>query len=267
MGSTTNTISTEEYFKNMLELSNEVEDSEEYQRAKQKYQYMQKELDELDIQIDALRNQLEKEEVRGEEYEEAVKTLGRALANMFIDYTDKGYEIQKELLVLIDKRDTLSNSEDTGTLDLAEQSYKRKQNEAFRLEKDIFDKNRPALVDARSTVYPGFRLTTNSGMDSYLKDGSAKIVEMSPREYLERISYDIFSHQRGGYFEAITTLRKSLQGTSLKNIKRYAKDMKKGKKYDMPFLDYTGSRGQEGRHRALAAIINGYEKIPVLVRL
>ena len=96
-------------------------------------------------------------------------------------------------------------------------------------------------------------------LKNYSNEGKqARIVAMSPREYIERCSSQIF----GG-----TSYKNTVIGrvrTNKSNIIGYSKAMKKGSKAPLPYLDYT-TKGQEGIHRALASMIAGETSIPVLV--
>ena len=96
----------------------------------------------------------------------------------------------------------------------------------------------------------GYRYTRNS------KYGLAYIAEMSPLEYMDRCALEIFKR----------TYHSNLYGTlaSDGDVDKYADMMKNGTKFDLPMLNYNTMQ-QEGRHRALAAYLNGIEKMPVLV--
>ncbi len=91
--------------------------------------------------------------------------------------------------------------------------------------------------------------------DEDLSKGIGYISEMSPKEYLERCSYDIFG----------STYESTVLGVDYKNVLKYAKEMSEGTKFDMGYLDYNSNK-QEGRHRAMAAELLGIEKIPVYIR-
>ena len=88
------------------------------------------------------------------------------------------------------------------------------------------------------------------------KHGVAYIAEMSPLEYMDRCALEIFNR----------TYHSNLYGALLPvgDVDKYADMMKNGTKFNLPMLNYN-SAGQEGRHRALAAYLNGIDKIPVLV--
>jgi hypothetical protein len=82
---------------------------------------------------------------------------------------------------------------------------------------------------------------------------SGTIIQMTPREYLERCA--------------------QLQGNTLENqynlldktkIRAIAESMSKGHKFDLPYIDYF-SEHQEGRHRVLAAELHGCEVVKIAV--
>lgn len=117
--------------------------------------------------------------------------------------------------------------------------------------------------EAKSKTYDGFKLDTNEYHQDYLEDPEyAKskgykevyIAEMSPDEYLERCSREIFE-------EVPEVMVREIPGQS--DIKKYADMMDEGVDFDMPYLDLK-IKAQEGRHRALAAKRRGIKKIPVL---
>lgn len=123
------------------------------------------------------------------------------------------------------------------------------------VEKSRWENNRPEYVkgDANKS-YDGFLTKTNSGYDDDLAKGKGFIAEMSPKEYLQRISYDVFG----------STYSSTVSGVNENNVIKYANIMKSGTKFDMPSI--IEGKGQEGRHRAMAAYLLGYKKIPVYVR-
>lgn len=78
----------------------------------------------------------------------------------------------------------------------------------------------------------------------YEKGQDAKIVYMSPNEYLERCAKDIFNST---WEKTVASIERNYADT----ITKYANDMKNGDKFPIPYLDYV-YQNQEGRHRALA---------------
>lgn len=78
----------------------------------------------------------------------------------------------------------------------------------------------------------------------YEKGQDAKIVYMTPNEYLERCAKDIFNST---WEKTVASIERNYADT----ITKYANDMKNGDKFPIPYLNYV-TENQEGRHRALA---------------
>lgn len=113
------------------------------------------------------------------------------------------------------------------------------------------------LTPAKSDDYEGFTLeqTSNSYGDEYLRNGKGVICEMTPKEYLERCAFEIFDE---------ATMESCVGAIDEEVAQGYAKQMREGVRFHLPYLNYRQS-GQEGRHRAYAAYLAGIEKIPVLI--
>lgn len=85
------------------------------------------------------------------------------------------------------------------------------------------------------------------------------ISEMSPQDYLDYVSQDIFKTSPILIDKYISKDKETFE-----RCHKIAEDMRNGNKYDIPFLDFK-NRNQDGNHRAAAAYINGYKTIPVLI--
>lgn len=111
--------------------------------------------------------------------------------------------------------------------------------------------------------YECFNLDTNEYHQDYLENidyakskgyNGAFIAEMSPDEYMDRCSKEIFKDPIEDVYDGME---------KKDNVNKYADMMKSGTKFDMPYLDIK-TKSQEGRHRALAAKQLGIKSIPVL---
>lgn len=112
-------------------------------------------------------------------------------------------------------------------------------------------------VPASQKSYIGFDTDNKTHIpyyDDLIEKGKGQLVEMSPQEYMNRIAYDVFA----------STMERTTMGTDTESIEKYAKMMQEGTKFHVGYINYK-TKEQEGRHRALAAYINGYEKIPVWI--
>jgi len=127
--------------------------------------------------------------------------------------------------------------------------------EMAEIERAVGNKWYPSSVDYNRFLF------THSG--DY-KPEASNIVKMSPMKYMELSHKNHINLYRGD-------MDKNL-GQYIRNVLR-DKDrieelrwkLKNGVKLDMPFLSYGEDIGQEGRHRAMAAMLNGEKEIPVLI--
>lgn len=204
---------------------------------------------ELQSKLDTLYKELEPETIKDDDPE--IRSLG-ILADLFDTYTERGEEIRKQIAE-VQKQKKVVDAKIKGYGDV----FKKFEKYQYAKELSAWEKNKPQLKKISAKDYMGFSLEPHTGMvEDALEKGDAIIVEMSPKEYLQRISYDIFK----------ASLQQTLRGVLTDNVQKYARQMKQGVKFDLPWIDLKNS-GQEGRHRALAAILNGYDKIPVAVRI
>lgn len=108
---------------------------------------------------------------------------------------------------------------------------------------------------AEGETFIGFStsMINRNGVDLAADGGF--IATMSPLEYLQRISYEIFG----------SSIEQTTAGIEYNNVRLYAQMMADGTQFDMGFIDYVEC-GQEGRHRAMAAYLLGIDRIPVYIR-
>ena len=157
---------------------------------------------------------------------------------------------------------------------LDRQSFIESQVEDLRTQVNNYERNatrnRQRLTDIPSKPFTGeskfFKTTTGvpyyddfltpKGADYMLraKGLRAKVVSMSPQEYIQRVADQVFH----------SNYERQLISMDRKNIVKYANQMKLGSKAPMPYLNLA-NEGQEGRHRAFASMLAGAKEIPVLV--
>lgn len=212
-------------------------------------------------ELEARRNELQKIVDEGTIIDpEEVKEHGRALAKLFAKKTPEAEAAEEELKQV---NDDIKWADKT-------LEYKRFQlknatpAEELRNEWKVNGGN--TMREATKDDYEGFELDTHtSKYQDATKRGEAVLMEMSPREYLERCAYDIFWERYGH----TSTYEKQLFAAGIADAKYtqgLANLMKSGTKMYLPVLDYD-DKEQEGRHRAVAAMMLGLDTIPVLVRL
>lgn len=170
-------------------------------------------------------------------------------------YTEKGEGILSRIDELKDELRTISGIR-TEAADKMERISKREA----RREIEEWNKTRhPFKVANKEDNFTGFSTMMRSAYDADLAEGKGFIARMSPDEYLQRISYDIFE----------TTVEHATV-VEFSNVQQYAQMMADGVKMDMGYINYevhgSGRFGQEGRHRAMAAKLLGIDEIPVYIR-
>ena len=154
-------------------------------------------------------------------------------------------EIAKQVIALEKQRDLLDEDRD----------YTKAQERLKQLE----TYEQTGLVPATRDDYFGFDIT-KGGMRGDLERGKARLVEMSPEEYIRRCAYEIFKNNE----PSPATLESVLSSREQASIDEYAQRMLAGEKAPTPYLNYETSN-QEGLHRALAAMKAGIDVIPVMV--
>lgn len=183
---------------------------------------------------------------------EMVSLLGKSEARMFVKDSDS-----PQLAELRNQLDSISNQQKT-----LDQEMDKYRDYMERIDKTVSKAQRinygePNFKEAKGE-YRGFKSneSTTSYIDDLVKEGKAKIVEMSPEQYMHECAHYIFTD---------STFEKVLRGRlDDAETQKYAKMMREGTKFDTPYLNYKDEQ-QEGLHRAVAAYINGLEKMPVII--
>lgn len=167
---------------------------------------------------------------------------------LFAEYTEKGEQLKDQEQKLREERNNLSKKREqyNRTMEMLDDQAYRRQIEDFR---------GTQIRPTEKTEFKGFQLDTATSYYEGLREkGEAFVAEMSPKEYLERCAYQVFD----------TTLERTLRAVNPKAVQKYSVEMNNGTNFYMPVLNLA-DKEQEGRHRAVTAIVNGIEKIPVLV--
>ena len=214
----------------------------EYQEASANASKYYNEKQELSDKISALNDEL-KNEV------EVDPTLGRNLSMVMGFYTERGKKIDDQIKKLREQQQTAEDKWHSATAIIGKR-------DAAAREAQLKAYQQPGVKAASQKSYKGFEMDTHTPyLQEKLNRGEAFIAEMSPKQYLEQVAYNIFGK---------SSLESAVRGATPSSVKKYAKMMKSGTKFYMPSLNYD-TKNQEGRHRALAAIINGIDKMPVLI--
>lgn len=216
---------------------------------------------EVDDKIEELEEQLKKEThmMDDDELRAYIMELGfdeddlKGMSKLEKDFmrkstvTPKGKQIQAEINKLREKGKQIRNRREELNERLENQHKLEGTKEALKFKNP--------LVKAKQKSYEGFQLDTHTPyLQEKYEKGEAFIAEMSPKEYIQRCAHQIFH----------TSVEKTILGRATDSINRYAKEMREGTDYYMPSLDFN-REAQEGLHRAMAAMINGYEKMPVMI--
>lgn len=197
-------------------------------------------------------------EIDKDSYKELVEMFGgdKDLAKALADKTPKGRELQKQVDELRSKLDEVEkvHSEASNKLDrIKNQEAKNQYVDFTRDFQDNIKAYRPAT---KESDYKGFQFDTGISHYNELRDKGAKIVEMTPKQYLQECAYHIFDS---------TYENQVLVGMAdTKVLNDLMKKIQGGTKMYLPYLNYKDGQ-QEGRHRAMAAMLLGIDKIPVMV--
>lgn len=220
-------------FKKIAEEWSETESKEK--ELFSKYQEREKEIEEK--AVEAFKKEYPDVEVIDFGDMQMAKSLGKSLISEKNEYQEEWLSTSKKAEELHRKLSRIRKREGKKQVD----SY--------------FSESHPVTL-TDNVDFEGFNVKTTgtSFGDDYLKKHPENIAIMSPKEYIERSAYEIFEAPIEGSVPID------------KNLDEYVEMMKQGVKFDLPYLNYdNGNKGQEGRHRAIAAYMAGIDKIPVLV--
>ena len=202
----------------------------EYQKLKEEQERIQREYDRERAEYLRVTERLRQEMLGGSANMADRQRFMAALSDMGVQLQKQQTELQNQ----IDKTLALRTDVDRQMDDLRQRAFAGSTSTYRAADRDD---------------YKGFEAKASNRVD-YSK---ARIVEMSPAEYLRRIAFNA----KGGGF------RDLLNNASPALIDKYARQMLRGTKFNAPSLN--ASNRSNDPEKALAAIMNGYTRIPVLI--
>ena len=216
--------------------------TDQYQRDLREASDLYTQYDSLKSEWMDLRSELEKEV-------EVDPALGRQLSKVLGLYTERGQELKKQSDSKYNDMKDAESRWQTATDRIQRADAANRENQIRTFSADT-------VSPPKRQSYKGFEMDTHTPyLQEHLKNGTGYIVEMSPRDYIGLVATRVFNN---------SSIESTVRGTIPSNVQKYAKQMRNGTKFHMPSLNLK-DRHQEGRHRALAAMLNGYDRIPVLV--
>lgn len=230
--------------------------SDEYKEAFAEYQENSKIARDAQDEMRDLRDELKGESMPKPKDEWTLDDeISALLGEKPSKYTERGEEINARMDELREAEKSASKKADSAN-EILEDMDRRAREQELR---EWNSHEHPFVKGDIEKEYDGFSTTMRIAQyDDDLKAGKGFIAEMSPDEYLNRISYDVFNQSKERTTQCFYD-----------NVKEYAREMASGTKFDMGYINYAGGRGgekgQEGRHRAMAAKCLGIEKIPVYI--
>lgn len=203
----------------------------EYDKLKQEREKIEKEYADEREEYLRITEQLRAEMLNGTASESDVSRFMTALTNKGVELEQQQQDLQKRI-------DTLSGR----VSDI--------ENQMNELRVKAFGGNTRAYASVDENAdYKGFKLDQTDNRYS-----NARIVEMSPEEYLRRVAFDIKGSSVGDL----------LKNASSASVEKYMRQMLRGVRFNSPSIN-TQSGRTVGDERAIAAMMNGYKRIPVMI--
>lgn len=207
----------------------------------------------FDVEYEKLKKEQERLEKEYEKEREEYMRISDQLRQEMLNGTATGAEMERFMSALTEKGVMLQQQQAQMQQDIDDLASKRADIDAQmnELRRKAFSGSTSAYqaVD-KNADYKGFKLDNMSGR-SY---ANARVVEMTPIEYLRRVAFDV----RGNGMDDV------IRNASPSAVERYMRAMLRGTRYGAPRLNYRGGKSV-GDERALAALFNGYQRIPVMI--
>lgn len=132
-------------------------------------------------------------------------------------------------------------------------------NGSSSLQTELLPDNQYRKYQLEKGRFPDEIASGTNDEDYWWNYNDAYIAEITPQEYFDLCYKYIFK-------KSIPDITNEEQMAKISEInidkaKKYAQQMQEGIKFYTPYIDFR-TEGQEGRHRAYAAYLNGYQTIP-----
>lgn len=229
--------------------------SDEYQAlSKEATKHWDKEHENAD-KIRELEKQLKAEKtVKPKSEWDTKDEISALLGDKPTTYTEKGEQLKKEIERLNSIKRGARNEWSKVTDKIQKIDDSRVEASRARWAKESESEK---ITENLKDDYFGFKKaeTTTPYIDRLLKNGEAKVVQMSPKRYIAESAFKIFDN---------SSIEKTIRGRLPNQVANLMTKMEQGAKMNTPYLNYR-DKEQEGLHRAIAAYLLGIDEIPVVI--
>lgn len=201
----------------------------EYEKLKKEREEAEREYEKARDEYVRITKELREEMINGTASQSDMSRFMSAL-------TDRGVQLQQQQAQMQKQIDQLAESR----ADV--------ENQMNDLRMRAFGGNTRAWKSADKD-YKGFKVDATDK-----RYANAKLVEMTPEEYLRRVAFDV----KGSGMKDV------MQNASPSTVEKYMRQMLRGTRFNAPTLNYRNGN-TTGNERAIAALLNGYSRIPVMV--
>ena len=205
----------------------------------------------FDVEYQKLKEEQERIRAQYEKEREKYLQITEKLREEMMNGTATNADTARFMAVLSDRGVQLEQQQQK----LQTEIDKLAENRA-KIDNDMNELRKKAFPGSTRADYKPIKKDSDyKGFTTEKKYSKAQIVEMSPEEYLRRMA---FGANGGGSLQAI------IQSASPSTVENYMRKMLRGTKFSPPTLGGASTKGANNA-RVLAAMMNGYERIPVMI--